>query len=137
MADIVSARIDSEPVNRALRQLARSRYPKATAEALNKTAFEILNAVKRHVADIFRFAGTSTVGANGLCEMVLADGPCCDQAPPALAEIAKRNSEPASQAAIAPRFTRVIAVRRARRPARVADLELRVSPLRLSVVLRT
>ncbi len=71
------------------------------------------------------------------CEMVLADGPCCDQAPPALLEIAKRNSAPASQLAIAPQFTRVIAVRRARQPARAADLEFRVSPLRLSVVLRT
>ncbi len=71
------------------------------------------------------------------CEMVLADGPCCDQAPPAVVEIAKRNSEPTSQAALAPRFTRVIAVRRARQPARAADLEFRVSPLRLSVVLRT
>jgi hypothetical protein len=71
------------------------------------------------------------------CEMVLADGPCCDQAPPALLEIAKRNSAPASQLAIAAQFTRVIAVRRARQPARAADLEFRVSPLRLSVVLRT
>ena len=71
------------------------------------------------------------------CEMRLADGPCCDQAPPALLEVAKRNPEPGSQVAIVARFTRVIAARRARQAVRAGDLELRVSPLRLSVVLRT
>ena len=71
------------------------------------------------------------------CEMTLADGPCCEQVPPALLEVAKRNPEPGSQLAIAARFTRVISVRRARQPVRAGDLELRVSPLRLSVVLRT
>lgn len=75
-------------------------------------------------------------GMTSECEMVLADGPCCDQAPPALLEVAKRHPLPGSVVAIPARFARVIAARCARTRVPAGDLELRVSPLRLSVVLR-
>lgn len=52
--------VDSEPVLRALRDLATIHAPRAVAEALNKTAFDVIDAEKAHVLDIFQFAGPST-----------------------------------------------------------------------------
>jgi len=51
--------IDSRPVSRALKRLQKA-GPRAMAEALNKTAFEILDALERHVASRLEFSGTTT-----------------------------------------------------------------------------
>ena len=52
--------IKTREVERALRALARTRYPKAVAEALNKTAFEMLLSERRHVGSLFDFKGQNT-----------------------------------------------------------------------------
>ena len=59
-APMVQAKVDDKPTRDAIRALAESRYPKAIPDALNKTAFEVLDAWKAHVASIFDFAGNTT-----------------------------------------------------------------------------
>lgn len=51
---------DDREVQRALKDLRRTGIPKVSAGALNRTAFEILEAEREHVGRIFDFAGPST-----------------------------------------------------------------------------
>ena len=51
---------DDREVQRALRDLRRTGVPKVSAGALNRTAFEVLEAEREHVGRIFNFAGPST-----------------------------------------------------------------------------
>lgn len=57
---MIRANLKDERVRRALRDLERSRYPRATSDALNKTAFEMRDAEGREVASVFDFSGPST-----------------------------------------------------------------------------
>lgn len=53
MAEAISLRLDDREVRRNLRKLSRSEMPRAMADALNKTSFEILDAEKAHAARVF------------------------------------------------------------------------------------
>ena len=76
-------------------------------------------------------------GTAGGCETTLAAAPCRDEAPATVPSVAKRSVQaPTFHATIPARPAPVARVCRARLPARGGDLDLLVSPLRLSVVLR-
>jgi hypothetical protein len=60
MPDSITLRLDDREVRRNLRKLTEKELPKALAKALNRTAFEVLDAEKKEVKSIFDFAGPST-----------------------------------------------------------------------------
>lgn len=57
MAELV---VEDEGVRRALELLAAHGSDRATADALNRTAFDVLEAETAHVLDVFTFAGPNT-----------------------------------------------------------------------------
>lgn len=57
---MLRVKVHNKKVLKALKDLRRSRYPKATAEALNKTAFEIRIAEGKQVRRSFSFKSGST-----------------------------------------------------------------------------
>ena len=71
------------------------------------------------------------------CEIALTAAPCCDEAPARAPSAAKRVAEPPTAHAMLPaRLVPAAARYPARLPLRGGDLEILVSPLRRSVVLR-
>ncbi len=60
MPEAVTLTLDDRELRRNLRTLSDREAPQAIARALNKTAFEVLEAEKSHVAGAFTFAGAGT-----------------------------------------------------------------------------
>jgi hypothetical protein len=76
-------------------------------------------------------------GTTGDCDAALSATSCCDEAPATVPSVAKRNLEgPVSHAVVSQRSADLCQTPRAGFPPRASDLEILVSPLRLSVVLR-
>jgi hypothetical protein len=71
------------------------------------------------------------------CGAVLAPSSCCDGSPAALPSVAKRTLEVPSVQAAPPLWSPLVEdVQRVRLPGRPGDLDVLISPLRLSVILR-
>ena len=60
MADAIVLRLDDREVRRNLKHLSDVQAPRAMAEGINKTAFEVAAAEKAEVRSVFEFAGSTT-----------------------------------------------------------------------------
>lgn len=57
---LIRLSIDDRDLRRSFRRLADREMPRVAAAALNKTAFDVLDAEKAHAKSVFEFAGSAT-----------------------------------------------------------------------------
>lgn len=60
MADMITLHLDDREVQRGIRLFADDKVKRVMANALNRTAHDVLDELKAHASTIFEFAGTQT-----------------------------------------------------------------------------